>query len=195
MEPFFSGCWNCDQLIVRASDVVVTGFLFSCRIGMFRPPLMRTLQVDNMNQNCDMTNCSSSNTSKSYRYPVKTESLPERWGAMPPMPSCHLNKTTNKFQRLSKIHPPSISVIQPMTKSTDVCFKEWSWQRKFFTWLGELLAGSGPKWRVTSNPMEKKLTDCRHERNRLLASLFCVFFWRYQKERSYSLRVLGVCVV
>lgn len=22
---------------------------------------------------------------------------------------------------------------------------EWSWQRKFFTWLGELLAGSGPK--------------------------------------------------
>lgn len=89
----------------------------------------------------------------------------------------------NVYQQFST----PISVIQPMTKSRFFVFKEWSWQRKFFTWLGELLAGSGPKW-VTNFLTEGVV----NERNRLLKTRFLRgYLWCYQKEGSYSLRVLG----
>lgn len=157
---------------------------------------MRTWQVENMNQNCDMTNFTSSNTSKSYRYPVKTESLPERWGAVP---RCLL-ATQTKQQTSFNIYQEFIPHLSPSSNkwpNHNVFFKEWSWQRKFFTWLGELLAGSGPKWRMTSNPTDGKKSHWLSSMKGTGFSprLFWCCLWCYQKERSYSLRVLGVCVV
>jgi hypothetical protein len=76
--------------------------------------------------------------------------------------TCHRNHNRNDLVAVDFPHL-EVSSVMGLSKSPWVDFgypdlgnphftsrfasEEWSWQRKLFTWLGELLAGAGPKWR------------------------------------------------
>ena len=190
----FSGCWNWDRKLPSCACVqwLLLDFC-SCRLGMFRPRAswehgrwiiwikIVTWQIVPQNKHLEIISL----------LPVKTESLPERWGVVPPMPSCHPNKTTNKFNIYQTSipiylrHPTNDQIhgflLQGMVLATQVLHVA-GWTA---SWFRSQMKGDvkSDRWKKSSLIVVMKGTG--------FWSLFGWFFLALPKERGYSLRVFG----
>ncbi len=151
----------------------------ACCFGAIWPLLMRTLQVNNMNQNCKDDKLS---LFKHIKKTLPSQQKPKKYHRKDIMlcPDAFLPNELNVYHKSVPLSPSSNK--SPNFPSN--FFKEWSWQRKFFTWLGELLAGSGPKWRWQL--LDGKTHENCQWKERVFGLACCVFFVVLPKKKGVS---------